>query len=144
MVLQLQNDAVHYVPVVELDMGHYQHKQWGKTYYPVLEVDEWVSIDGGAGSDGDAEYEKANPETPNEDKAAAIEAASTKPEPRKPAEKKKPAGRARRGAVTKEAAPEPAATDEAETDAVVAEMEGKTADTTAEEKPERPRRRRAG
>ena len=34
------------VPVVELNSSHYQHKKYGKTYVPQLDVVEWVSLDG--------------------------------------------------------------------------------------------------
>lgn len=127
MVLQLQNDPTKYVPVVELDMGHYHHKQWGKTFFPVLDVLEWISIDGQSSSAPDDAQETA-PEKTDE------------PAPRETAEK--PAGRARRGAVTEEAEKEAAPAEEV--DAVVAEMEGKAEDTTAPKPEGRQRRRRAG
>jgi hypothetical protein len=142
MVLQLQGDPTNYVPVVELDMGHYHHKQWGKTYFPVLDVLRWMPIEGGgdemtkgeeAGHEGDEPTESENP-APRE--------SAKKPQPRKAADKPA-ATRARRGAVTEEPI-QPNVVDDAAVDAVVDEMEGKMADTTGQEKPTRSRRRRAG
>lgn len=154
MVLQLQNDPKSYVPVVYLDMGHYQHKKYGKTFFPVLDVEEWISIDGAATADtGKLDQPDVTPEKTED------------PAPREPADK--PKGRARRGAVEQESSgkstggarrgavePEtsgqsPSGTNNTETDAVVNEMEGDGEYTSViipdkEAPPTRSRRRRAG
>lgn len=47
------------VPVVTLENDHYDHKQWGKTYVPILKIVKWVSMDGVA--EPAAETPKAEP-----------------------------------------------------------------------------------
>lgn len=42
---QLDSDPAHPVPVVELASDSYEHKQYGKTYFPVLKVKRWVGLD---------------------------------------------------------------------------------------------------
>lgn len=34
------------VPVVQLKTDTYQHKTWGKTYFPVITIESWVSMEG--------------------------------------------------------------------------------------------------
>jgi len=43
---QIDADPAHPVPIVTLDSEHYQHKKYGKIFTPVLEVVEWVGMDG--------------------------------------------------------------------------------------------------
>lgn len=43
---QVEVDATHPVPVVELLSEHYQHKKYGKIYSPKLKVVDWVGMDG--------------------------------------------------------------------------------------------------
>jgi hypothetical protein len=137
MVLQLQQEPSKYVPVVELDMGHYHHKQWGKTYFPVLDVIRWMPIDG---------EETATPAEEQTTEEGAAEASENKPEKPQPRESaKKPATRARRGAVAPTTDDINDAGDPAEDIVDEAIAEAEAADTTAEEKPQgRQRRRRAG
>jgi len=117
IVLQLQHDANQCVPVVELDCSHYHHKDYGKTYFPVLDPIRWINID------GEGEQAEATQEAPKPEKKAAA----------------KPKRRGRAKAAEPEATDEPPfEPDTAETDAVVAEMEG----TEAEPQPPKSRRRR--
>jgi len=53
---QVEKDQTKPVPVVTLGKEHYQHKNYGKIFTPVLEVVEWV------GMNGEAEPAKAEPE----------------------------------------------------------------------------------
>lgn len=59
---QVDKDQSKVVPVVSLGKEHYQHKKFGRIYTPLLEVLEWVSMNGA---------EEAAEETP----AAAAEPA---------------------------------------------------------------------
>jgi hypothetical protein len=43
---QVESDQSKPVPVVTLKRDHYTHKSYGKIYTPVLEVQEWMSMDG--------------------------------------------------------------------------------------------------
>jgi hypothetical protein len=43
---QLARDPQHIVPVVVLDNDSYAHKEWGKTYTPVLRIVRWVDYEG--------------------------------------------------------------------------------------------------
>jgi len=45
---QVEKDPAAPVPVVLLKKDHYQHKQYGKIYTPVLEVVKWIGMDGEA------------------------------------------------------------------------------------------------
>lgn len=46
IIKQLDDDPDHIVPVVNLRNDHYQHKKYGKTYVPILQIEKWVSMDG--------------------------------------------------------------------------------------------------
>ena len=43
---QVEQDETKPVPVVRLDSDHYKHKDYGKIYTPILEVVDWVALDG--------------------------------------------------------------------------------------------------
>lgn len=45
---QADKDGKAIVPVVALARDHYQHKQYGRIYTPVFEVQKWIGMDGGA------------------------------------------------------------------------------------------------
>ena len=45
LAAQLDKDASKPVAIVELDSDHYDHKQYGKTYVPVLRIVDWVALD---------------------------------------------------------------------------------------------------
>jgi len=49
---QADKDQSKIVPVVTLGKDHYQHKSYGRIYTPVLDVVEWMSMDGPA-ADGE-------------------------------------------------------------------------------------------
>lgn len=46
VMAQLDNDPSNPVPIVSLSADHYVHKKYGKTYYPVIDVESWVGMDG--------------------------------------------------------------------------------------------------
>ena len=46
IVTQAQADPEHIVPVITLNVDSYTHKKYGETFYPVLEIEEWVTMDG--------------------------------------------------------------------------------------------------
>jgi hypothetical protein len=52
---QVDADQSKPVPVVLLKKEHYQHKSYGRIYTPIFEVVEWVSMDGEAPAEADAE-----------------------------------------------------------------------------------------
>ncbi len=54
---QLAVDAAHIVPIIRLDNDSYNHKEWGKTYTPVLTVLRWVDFEGNAA--GEAKHVEA-------------------------------------------------------------------------------------
>jgi hypothetical protein len=45
LAAQLEKDDKKPVAIVELDSDHYDHKQYGKTYVPVLKIVDWVALD---------------------------------------------------------------------------------------------------
>jgi hypothetical protein len=84
---QLRNDKVNIVPVVMLEVGDYNHKSYGQTFYPVLNLKRFIPMDGMS-----APVDSTDTETETEPDA------EPEPEPEPPAEAK-PAPR-RRGAKT--------------------------------------------
>jgi len=64
---QVEKDPATPVPVVLLKKDHYQHKQYGKIFTPVLEVVKWIGMDG--------EAKAAEPEAPAAAEPAAAEPA---------------------------------------------------------------------
>jgi hypothetical protein len=44
LVAQLDKDPDHPVPVIELDTDSYTHKQWGKTYVPIMVIKRWMEL----------------------------------------------------------------------------------------------------
>jgi hypothetical protein len=48
LAVQVEKDQTKPVPVVLLKKEHYQHKQYGRIYSPIFEVQEWISLDGPA------------------------------------------------------------------------------------------------
>lgn len=87
---QLDADIDHPVAIVELLTDHYQHKRWGKTYTPVIEVRGWASLDGDMAAE---EAEQAAPPRrrrtgkAEQAKAAPVEQAKTAPAEQEPAAK---------------------------------------------------------
>lgn len=64
---QVEKDAAKPVPLVMLGNEHYQHKQYGKIYTPVLTVTEWIGLDG-----GEAEPAPAAAEPPKRRRRPAV------------------------------------------------------------------------
>lgn len=63
IVLQLQHEPTKYVPVVALDMDSYHHRQWGTTYFPILDPKRWISIEGESDEpENPDKEEKKNPD----------------------------------------------------------------------------------
>ena len=46
------------VPVVSLSGDHYPHKKYGKTFYPVIDIEDWMSMDGAAAPQDEGEPER--------------------------------------------------------------------------------------
>lgn len=55
LIQQLQTDPDHCVPVLQLDVGSYQHKKYGEIFYPELTVLRWVAFDGQKAASGAVE-----------------------------------------------------------------------------------------
>ena len=45
IIAKAQTDQVNIVPVVELDVDSYQHKNYGEIFVPILNVINWISMD---------------------------------------------------------------------------------------------------
>lgn len=79
-----REDETTPVPVLLLKSDHYPHKTWGKTYFPVFDIVDWISMDG-AGAEPAAEAPKEEPKqaAPQETarrRGAAAPAPAPKPE----------------------------------------------------------------
>lgn len=55
LINQVQTDVKNLVPVVELETDSYMHKQYGKTYTPILDIQHWVSMESGDAAESDPE-----------------------------------------------------------------------------------------
>lgn len=73
LIEQLQRDPENCVPVVKLEVDHYQHKKYGRVYTPVLEIVRWISFSGEsagaaatAAPEAEPEAVAAEPETETE------------------------------------------------------------------------------
>ncbi len=55
IVTQAQADPSHIVPVVQLNVDSYMHKRYGETFYPVLDIEKWVSMDGDAAAESEVD-----------------------------------------------------------------------------------------
>lgn len=72
-------------PVIELDRDHYQHKVYGKTYFPVLKLVDWIPEPGTAATESQASaLPQASPATALPPPAAQAPAPAKAPEPVKP------------------------------------------------------------
>lgn len=65
---QLDSGSDAIVPVIKLTNDHYQHKQYGKTYVPMFEVVDWMTMDGMSVDSDDAADEPAKEEPKEEPK----------------------------------------------------------------------------
>lgn len=70
------------VPVVQLKSDSYAHKQYGKTYFPVIAIESWVSMEG---VEAEAAYDAAEDEKGSDAqrRVAATAAAETAPQTRR-------------------------------------------------------------
>jgi hypothetical protein len=55
----VEKDQSKPVPVVRLKKEHYTHKSYGRIYTPVFDVVSWVSLEGPAAAEPEAEAEAA-------------------------------------------------------------------------------------
>lgn len=78
IMLQLDEDPTHVVPVVALEGSHYNHKVYGRTYTPEISIKDWITLDGEKKLLEEAEEEGTEEE---EKKPARKKAAKKKPEP---------------------------------------------------------------
>lgn len=78
LIGQIQSDPEHLVPVVSLEVDSYQHKKYGQTFVPILDIQEWVSME-----TGEADQPEDDGDTTDSDDAADAPAAEDKPEPPK-------------------------------------------------------------
>lgn len=60
-----------FIPVVSLQVDSYPHKTYGKIFFPVLDIVDWIDMDGnGAEGEAPAQIEKAAAAAPDEPEAA--------------------------------------------------------------------------
>jgi len=106
VVAEVNEESEFVVPVVKLVSGHYNHKDYGKTFTPSFEIVDWMSMEGLADSEVAEEEPEPEPEpkrtrakrTPTKKKAAAKKAKAEKSEEiEEPEEEKAPRRRRRRG-----------------------------------------------
>lgn len=95
LIARLDTDDVLIVPVVSPGADFYIHKTWGKTWTPVLDIEDWADMNGQAADEPD-EQEAAKPV---EKETAKPAEAAKEPEPvaADPAPATEPARRRRRG-----------------------------------------------
>lgn len=94
LMAHLDADADHPVAVVELKSDSYQHKTYGKTYFPVFDIVDWVGMDGVAEAPAAAEAPKEEPK-------------------QEPVKQPEPVQQARRRGAAPAPAPEPEVEDDA-------------------------------
>lgn len=100
----ISEEPTYTIPIVELEMDHYNHKQYGKTYTPEFNIVDMVSPDQITYDDGDDdETEENDPdanasvEDPDEDTVV-----ETAPKPEEPKAKRKTATKKQRAAKKQE------------------------------------------
>lgn len=80
---QLDKGGDAIVPVIKLTNDHYQHKQYGKTYVPMFEVVDWMTMDGIAADEPAAEpakeEPKEEPKTAQRTRTTAVKETKTQP-----------------------------------------------------------------
>lgn len=75
-------EEVFLFPVVRLEDDNYEHKQWGKTYKPILEIVGWADVEGNLEDDDVLEEEPEQIEPPKKKaKKKPAKKTKTKPEP---------------------------------------------------------------
>ncbi len=73
VILQIDEDPENIVPVVALDNDHYMHKQWGKTYTPVMEIVEFIGMNGPEEVGEEAELDDTPEQAPEPEPVKAAE-----------------------------------------------------------------------
>ena len=61
---QVQHDAEHIVPVLELEVDSYDHKKYGETFVPILKIVDWISMTGPEEEDAGALAEAESDDPP--------------------------------------------------------------------------------
>lgn len=64
IVGRLNENRADFVPVVALKGDHYIHKTYGKTFFPVLDITGWLTMDGAAAGEAEAPEPEDEPEAP--------------------------------------------------------------------------------
>jgi len=85
LIAQLQKDATHCVPVVELEADSYEHKKYGEIFFPVLNIVKWLSVEGQDTPAGAIESDESEAEP----EAATTAAPTPEAEPEKPAPRRR-------------------------------------------------------
>lgn len=89
---QLDKGVDAIVPVIELTNDHYQHKQYGKTYVPLFEFVDWMTMDGVADEGGDDAPEVEEPKEEPKQATRSRKTEETKAAPAKEEPAEEPAG----------------------------------------------------
>lgn len=58
IMVQMDEDEAHPVPVITLGSDFYEHSQWGRTYTPDFEIVAWLSMEGEAAAEEEEEEEE--------------------------------------------------------------------------------------
>lgn len=72
---QLDTDPTKPVPCVDLQTDHYIHKQYGKTYTPVFDIQKWVPLSNDMPANGNGAA--VEPTKPTEPEKPVVEAVAT-------------------------------------------------------------------
>ena len=80
IITQVQADPDSCVPVIDLQVDSYPHKQWGKVFIPILEIVNWMTMTGDlTDSVDESEVDTTEDEPPLEpDQAAQAEEKPTR------------------------------------------------------------------
>lgn len=71
IIAQAQIDQQHIVPVLDLGVDSYNHKKYGEIFFPVLTVQDWISIDDGESAPEQVEDQSEGEPAPDDGGAAA-------------------------------------------------------------------------
>jgi len=81
LMAQLDKDESKPVPVIELKSDHYKHKTYGKTYFPVFDIVEFVAMDQAPEAGGGEPAQAEEPKQAEPPQATRRRAAAPEPEP---------------------------------------------------------------
>lgn len=81
LMAQLDKDESKPVPVIELKSDHYKHKTYGKTYFPVFDIVEFVAMDQAPEAGGGEPAQAEEPKQAEPQQATRRRAAAPEPEP---------------------------------------------------------------